>query len=135
MKVVTFEKFCVIRNVSPRDSTGEMLCIHMDVPDGTPIVLTRASDGKYAYGKATDGRCSFDQSFILRPDVYTLEFKASNGIQMSCRFKAEKRGLAPLYMSYESEVQKMWDAICSLKEIVKTEEEKIDTVIDGYVTE
>lgn len=135
MKIVSFDSFCVIRKTSPRDISGEKLKIEIDEPDGTAVSITRVSDGKYAITHVNSGECYFDQTFIKKPDAYVLRYKNSAGTELSCKFKAELRGLSPLYMSYESEVQKMWDAICSLKEIVKTEEEKIDTVIDGYITE
>lgn len=135
MKIVSFDNFCVIRKITPRDNSGERLKIEIDVPDGTSVLLTRVSDGKYAISYVKDGECFFDHAFVLKPDAYVVRYKNPEGVELLCKFKAEVRGLSPLYMSYESETQKMWDAICSLKEIVKIEEEKIDTVIDGYITE
>lgn len=124
-----------IRKIEADDGAGCLSIRPEGIPDGTQIEVMRLCDLQPAYEEVRGGVASFSAELIAPDSDYRISFKNAAGVLLTTLFTVRdgviRRKLGPL----DTELSDMWEALLTLVDEIRADEEKLDSVVDGFVSE
>ena len=127
-------KILKIRKIEADDGAHGLI-IRVDAPDGTTVEIMRECDLQPAYAEIRDGVASFTAELVAVNSDYRISFRNAAGDYLTTAFTVHKgvirRKLGPL----DAELAEMWEALLTLVDEIHADEEKLEAVVDGFVSE
>ena len=116
------------------DISADGLRIEIEgIGDGTEVLLTRAGTTEHYYSTLKAGAVTVCRDFA--DGVYSVSVRDADGDALTARFEVRDGIIRKKYRGLDTELGEMWEAIAHIASRVNAEDEKIETVIDGYETE
>lgn len=123
-----------IRNISHGEES-DLLVIPEGFPDGTVVQLMRVGDMRVAYATTSESVAVFDRSTVDLNGTYQIEIKTPEGKAVFVVFDIFNNAALRRYKSLAQELTEMWEALLTLADEIHADEEKLEAVVDGFVSE
>lgn len=128
-------KILRIRKIEAEDGVTGFSVRPEGIPDGTSIEIIRGCDLQPAYAEVRNGVACFTAELVAPDSDYRISLKNPSGDLLATAFSVRegviRRKLGPL----DAELTDMWEALLALADEIHTDEEKLEAMIDGFVSE
>lgn len=128
-------KILRIRKIEPDDGVSGF-CVRLDgLPDGTSIEIIRECDLRPAYAETRNGVARFSTEFVAQDSDYRIHLKNVLGDFLAASFTVREGVIRRKVGPIDAELSDVWEALLTLLDKICTDEEKLDAIVDGFISE
>ena len=133
MKITAFQNHATVREIGTFDE-DKLIIQFENLPDNTLVCIRRTSDMKMHHANIIEGVATFEKSFF-NDGEYMISFDTAEKNTIVVWFEVASGSLTYKTLNGEVEFHKLWDVLAELASRISAAENKIENVVDGYVTE
>ena len=128
-------KILRIRKIESEDGVDGLFLRLEGVPDGTSIEIMRTCDSHPFYAEFKNEVAHFAGSCVSLNSDYRISFQNTAGDLLVTYFTVREGVLRRKVGPLDAELTSVWEALLTLVDEIRADEEKLESVVDGFISE